>query len=239
MKSIKRSLNANKNVLIAIAVVLIGSVIYNSFNTTYHAKEIDVLKDSIALKEKEVQVVLGEKEKYQDSSAHFEQVALQYDHKLVEVKHKVEVLKQQKADALHALNDIPKDVIDSFFVKRYAHVQKVDVDLDLDVKVGNAIVKELTEKDFLIGEVTLLTDQTKTLTTQVDTLRASLSYSKQATGKADIALKLRSQQLNMSENINKLLEKDLKTAKRKAFWGNIKGIILGLAAGITVGVIAY
>ena len=143
IKSIKRSLKANKNVLIAIAIVLIGSVIYNSFNTTYHAKEIDALKDSIALKEKEVQVVLGEKEKYQDSSAHFEQVALQYDHKLVEVKHKVEVLKQQKAEALHALNDIPKDVIDSFFVKRYAHVQKVDV--DLGPTIGYIVSRDRTE----------------------------------------------------------------------------------------------
>ena len=44
--------------------------------------------------------------------------------------------------------------------------------------------------------------------------------------------------LKISKDLNDILKKDLKTAKRKAFWNNFKGIAVGIAAGVTVGILA-
>ena len=49
---------------------------------------------------------------------------------------------------------------------------------------------------------------------------------------------IRNNQLKVSKDLIDLLNKDLKTAKRKAFWNNFKGVAIGIAAGVTVGILA-
>jgi hypothetical protein len=56
--------------------------------------------------------------------------------------------------------------------------------------------------------------------------------------KADSAMAIRNNQLKVSKDLIDLLNKDLKTAKRKAFWNNFKGVAIGIAAGVTVGILA-
>jgi hypothetical protein len=229
----------NKKLLITIAVILLAFLVYNTFNTNYNNKEIKALKDQIAQKEEQFNDVIEEKEKLQDSSEHFEQIALQADYKILIIKQKAEKLKKEKEAALAALKGISKEDINDFLNKRYAYTPKANIDLELDKNVGNEIVKELTEKDFLVSEVENITGQNKILTGQVDTLKLSLNFSKQAITKADSATKIRTQQLRISQDLTQLLEKDLKTAKRKAFWGQVKGLGIGVAAGIVIGVVAH
>ena len=229
----------NKKLLITVAVILLAFLVYNTFNTNYNNKEIKALKDQIAQKEEQFNDVMEEKEKLQDSSEHFEQIALQADHEVLVIKQKAEKLKKEKEAALAALKGISKEDINDFLNKRYAYAPKANIDLELDKNVGNEIVKELTEKDFLVSEVENVTGQNKVLTGQVDTLKLSLNFSKQTIVKADSAIKIRTQQLRISQDLTQLLEKDLKTAKRKAFWGQVKGLGIGIATGIVIGVVAH
>jgi hypothetical protein len=229
----------SKWLLFTIVLVAIAYFAYNEFTRNYHRKsELDSLKTQIALKEIQFQEVLKDKEKLQDSSNYFENVALQYDHKVDQIKYKVNILTQEKNSALSALNNVPKATIDSFLVKRYAHVPKHGINVLIDKNVGNEIAKEVTERDFLHEEVGLLNTKSLLLINQVDTLKLSLSYSKQALIKADTALKIRSQQLSVSKDLNSKLEKDLKTAKRKAYLSTIRGTIAGFTLGVAVGVFA-
>lgn len=228
-----------KNVVFLIIIAVIIYFIYGYSNGNYHSdSELDSLKNQIALKETLFQNAIKDKEKLQDSSNYFEQVALQYDHKVDQVKHNLYVLTQEKNNALNALNNLPKATVDSFLIKRYAHVNKHGINIIIDKNIGNEIAKEVIEKDFLNNEVNLLNTKSNLLTNQVDTLKTSLSYSKQALIKADTALKIRSQQLTVSKELNSKLEKDLKIAKRKAYWGTIKGTIVGFTLGVAVGVVA-
>lgn len=237
MKNILDIIKKNKKLLLIVAAIISAFILYNSVNTKYHKKEIKVLKQQIEQKEEEFKEVVAEKERLQDSSEFYEAAAYKADAAVAQAKAKAEKLRKEKDAALAALNNLPKDVIDSFFVKRYVHVEKIGVDLALDQNVGNEVVKELTEKDFLVTEVGIEKDQNKLLSGQVDTLKVSLNFSKSALVKADTALKIRTQQLRISQDLTKVLEQDLKTAKKKAFWNNIKGTAIGVAAGIVVGVL--
>ena len=228
----------NKKLLLITSGLVLGFVAYNSFNTKYHKKEIQVLEEVIEQKEEQFQEVVAEKEKLQDSSNYFEELAYETDKKVEESKAKAERLRKEKQAILDALRDLPIDVIDSFFVKRYANVTPAYVGLEIDQNVGNEIVVELVEKDHLVQEIAVEKETNTLLTGQVDTLKISLDYSKLALFKADSAIVIRNDQLKVSKDLIDLLNKDLKTAKRKAFWNNFKGIAVGIAAGVTVGVLA-
>lgn len=238
MNKILDIVKKNKKPLLIIVAILLAFLLYNSVNTKFHKKEIKVLKDQIEQKEEEFKEVVAEKERLQDSSEFYEAAAYKADVAVAQAKAKAEKLRKEKEAALAALNNLPKDVIDSFFVKRYAHVEKIGVDLALDQKVGNEVVKELTEKDYLVNEVVLEKDQNKLLSGQVDTLKLSLNFSKAALTKADSAISIRTQQLQISKDLINILEKDLKTAKKKAFWGRVKGVGIGVAAGVIISIIA-
>ena len=237
MNNVLNIIKKNKTPLLIIAAILLAFILYNNTNTEYHKKEIKVLKHQIEEKEEQFQEVIAEKERLQDSSEFYEVAAYKADAAVIQIKIKAEKLRKEKEEALAALNNLPKDVIDSFFVKRYVHVEKIGVDLALDQNVGNEVVKELTEKDFLVTEVIIEKDQNKLLNGQVDTLKVALNFNKSALNKADSAIKIRNQQLQISKDLVSILENDLKTAKKKAFWGRIKGVGIGVAAGIVIGVI--
>lgn len=238
MNNVLNIIKKNKISLLIIAAILLAFVLYNNTNTEYHKEEIKVLKHQIEEKEEQFQEVIAEKERLQDSSEFYEAAAYKADAAVIQIKIKAEKLRKEKEEALAALNNLPKDVIDSFFVKRYVHVEKIGVDLALDQNVGNEVVKELTEKDFLVTEVSIEKDQNKLLNGQVDTLKVALNFNKSVLNKADSAIKIRTQQLQISKDLVSILENDLKTAKKKAFWGRIKGVGIGVAAGIVIGVIA-
>jgi hypothetical protein len=229
---------ANKKLLLITSGLVLGFVAFNSINTKYHKKEIKVLEEVIEQKEEQFQEVVAEKEKLQDSSNYFEELAYQFDEKVEESKAKAERLRKEKEAILDALRDLPIDVIDSFFVKRYANVTPAYVGLEIDQNVGNEIIVELVEKDHLVQEVAVEKETNNLLTGQVDTLKISLDYSKLALSQADSAIAIRNDQLKVSKDLIDILNKDLKTAKRKAFWNNFKGIAVGLAAGVTVGILA-
>ena len=237
MNNVLNIIKKNKTPLLIIAAILLAFILYNNTNTEYHKKEIKVLKHQIEEKEEQFQEVIAEKERLQDSSEFYEVAAYKADAAVIQIKIKAEKLRKEKEEALAALNNLPKDVIDSFFVKRYVHVEKIGVDLALDQNVGNEVVKELTEKDFLVTEVIIEKDQNKLLNGQVDTLKVALNFNKSALNRADSAIKIRNQQLQISKDLVSILENDLKTAKKKAFWGRIKGVGIGVAAGIVIGVI--
>jgi hypothetical protein len=238
MNNVLNIIKKNKISLLIIAAILLAFVLYNNTNTEYHKEEIKVLKHQIEEKEEQFQEVIAEKERLQDSSEYYENAAYKADAAVIQIKIKAEKLRKEKEEALAALNNLPKDVIDSFFVKRYVHVEKIGVDLALDQNVGNEVVKELTEKDFLVTEVSIEKDQNKLLNGQVDTLKVALNFNKSALNKADSAIKIKTQQLQISKDLVSILENDLKTAKKKAFWSRIKGVGIGVAAGIVIGVIA-
>jgi hypothetical protein len=231
-------INKYKNILFVIIIAIIAYFVYDYFTNDYHSKdELNKLKIEIAVKEQQYKDVIRQKEILQDSSNYFENIALQYDNKVDQIKHKIVVLTQEKNNAVSSLHNQSKPIIDSFFVKRYSHITKNGVNIVLDKNVGNEVIKEITEKDFMHKEIGLLNDNTKLLTNQVDTLKISLSYSKQALIKADTALKIRSQQLASSQELNRKLEKDVKTAKRKAYLGTIRGTLAGFALGVATGII--
>jgi hypothetical protein len=221
----------NKRLLLIIAGLVLGFIIFNSINTKYHKKEIKVLEQVIEQKEEQFQEVIAEKEKLQDSSNYFEELAYQFDEKVEESKAKAERLRKEKQAILDALRGLPIDVIDSFFVKRYANVTPAYIGLEIDQNVGNEIVVELVEKDHLVQEVAAEKEINDLLTGQVDTLKLSLGYSKLVLSQADSAIAIRNDQLKISKGLNDILKKDLKAAKRKAFWNQFKFTIAGAAAG--------
>jgi cell division protein FtsB len=238
LEKAKKFSTVNKKLLLITLGLILGFIAYNSINTKYHKKEIKVLEQVIEQKEEQFQEVVAEKEKLQDSSNYFEELAYQFDEKVEESKAKAERLRKEKQAILDALRDLPIDVIDSFFVKRYANVTPAYIGLEIDQNVGNEIVVELVEKDHLVQEVAVEKETNILLTGQVDTLKISLDYSKLALYKTDSAIIIKNNQLKVSKDLIDLLNKDLKTAKRKAFWNNFKGVAIGIAAGVTVGILA-
>lgn len=227
----------NKKLLIILLAIILGYIVFTNWGN-YYNKEIKLLERQLAQKEEQFNQAIKEKQQLQDSSAYYEDKAIQADHVVVEIKHKADKLKKEKELALYKLHNISEKEINDFIDQRYINVAKENIDLSVDKNVGNEIVKELTEKDFLSKEIILEKDQNKTLTGQVDNLKTSLDFSKQALSKADSAIAARSKQLSLSQDINQMLKKDLQTAKKKAFWGKVKGVGVGVAVGVVVGVFA-
>jgi hypothetical protein len=235
---VKEFKNNNKKLLIVAGLIILAFLIYGTFNNNYHAKEIKALETEIGVVQKKFDAAIEEKEKLKDSSLVYETMAEQAGVEADVFRAKAEREKKAKELALSALHNLPKDVIDTFFVKRYADVPKSDIGLELDKNVGNAIVIELVEKDHLVGQLATAENLTNTLTTQVGTLQTSLSFSKSALVSADSAIAARSKQFELQQQVSDLLKQDLKTAKKKAFWNKLKGTAFGLAVGFTVGIIA-
>jgi hypothetical protein len=230
--------NNNKKLLIVAGLIILGFLIYGIFNNSYHAKKIKALETEIGVVQKKFEAAVEEKEKLRDSSLSYETLADQAGAEADKFRAKAETEKRAKELALSALQNLPKDVIDTFFIKRYAEVPKSDIGLELDKNVGNAIVIELVEKDHLVGQLVTSENLTTTLTTQVNTLQTSLGFSKLALVSADSAIVARSNQFELQQQVSDLLKQDLKTAKKKAFWNKLKGTAVGIVVGFTVGIIA-
>lgn len=228
----------NAKLFIIAAVIIAGFLIYGKFESSYHEKEIKALETEIGVVQKKFDAAVEEKERLKDSTEVYENLAEQEGLKADEFRAKAAKEKKDKEAALAALHNLPKDVIDTFFVKRYAAVPKADIGLELDKNVGNAVIIELVEKDHLVGQLKTSENLTNTLSNQVSTLQTSLSFSKSALVSADSAIAARSKQFELQQQVSDLLKQDLKTAKKKAFWNKIKGTTVGLVVGLTVGIIA-
>ncbi|MGI9143707.1 MAG: hypothetical protein ACR2IJ_11015 [Fluviibacter sp.] len=228
----------NRNLFIVAAVIIAAFLIYGKFENGYHEKEIKALETEIGVVQKKFDAAVEEKERLKDSTEVDEKLAEQEGLKADAFREKATKEKKDKEVALAALRNLPKDVIDTFFVKRYAHVPKSDIGLELDKNVGNEVIIELVEKDHLVGQLKTSENLSSTLTTQVNTLQTSLSFSKSALVSADSAIAARSKQFELQQQVSDLLKQDLKTAKKKAFWNKIKGTAAGLVIGLTVGIVA-
>lgn len=238
IESVKNFKNNNKKLLLVSGLFLILFLLYGLFTNNYHKKEIKALENEINLVQEKFDEAVEEKERLRDSSEIYENLAEQAGFEADNFRAKAAKEKKAKEEAIAALKNLPKDVIDTFFVERYADVPKSDIGLEIDKNVGNAIVVELVEKDHLVGELKTAEDLSNSLTTQVNSLQTSLNFSKAALVSADSAIVARSKQFEMQQKISDLLKEDLKTAKKKAFWNKIKGTAIGVAVGLTVGIIA-
>lgn len=223
----------NRKLLVTILIVLLSYIIYSTFNSKYQTKEIKKLEKQIEIKEELFQEAIKEKERLRDSSEFYEGIANSLDELVEEQTDQIENLRFEKNIALKKVRDV-----DAFLKERYAHIEKAGSSIVVDKNDGKAIVDELVEKDFLVQEVVLLNSKTVTLSEQVTTLRSSLDFSKLALQQADTAIVRRSEQLEISLNINKMLKEDLNKARKKAFWNNIKGIAIGVGAGFIAGSVA-
>jgi hypothetical protein len=231
------SIIKNKKLIGIVLLIVIALLSYNSCNEN-HKKEIKALEKEIAVVQNQFEEAVAEKERFKDSSEIYEAEAEQAGVQVVIFKSKAEKLRKEKEAALAALHNLPKEVIDSFFVKRYDTVSKVGVDLALDQNVGNAVIIELTEKDYLVGELTTTKQENGALTSQVGSLQNSLMFSKVALMQADSAIALKSKQFEISQQVSEMLKKDLKGANKKAFWNKWKGAGVGIAAGLAIGLLA-
>jgi hypothetical protein len=230
--------NNNMKLLIIAALFILAFLLYGTFSNKYHQKEIKALENEIGVVQKKFDAAVEEKERFRDSSEVYETLAEKEGIIADNFRAKAAKEKKDKEAALAALQNLPKDVIDTFFIKRYAQVPKSEIGLDIDKNVGNAIVVELVEKDHLVGQLATSENLATTLTSQVNTLQTSLNFSKSALVSADSAIVARSKQFELQKNVSDLLKEDLKTAKKKAFWNKIKGTTVGLAVGLVVGIIA-
>jgi len=230
--------NNNIKLLVVAALFILAFLLYGTFSNNYHKKEIKALENEIGLVQKKFDAAVEEKEKLKDSSEVYEDLAKEEALKADIFRAKAAKEKKDKEAALAALQNLPKDVIDTFFIKRYAEVPKSDIGLELDKNVGNAIVVELVEKDHLVGQLATSENLSLSLTSQVNTLKTSLNFSKLALVSADSAIVARSKQFELQQQVSNLLKEDLKTAKKKAFWNKIKGTAVGVVVGLTVGLVA-
>jgi hypothetical protein len=237
MNKIVDVIKRNKKLLLIVLLLLLGFFVFNSINTGYHKKEIKSLEKEIAIVQDQFEEAVAEKERFRDSSIAFEFIAEQAGDQADAFKAKAEKERKAKEAALAALRNAPKDVIDTFFVNRYINVAKSNVGLEIDQNVGNEVMIELVEKDHLVGELATAENTNNALTTQVGALEKSLMFSKAALTSADSAIAFRSKQFELSQQVNDLLKKDLKTAKNKAFWNKFKGAGVGIGAGILVGLL--
>lgn len=235
---VKKFKNDNIKLLLVAALFILAFLLYGTFTNDYHKKEIKALEKEINAIQGKFNAAVVEKERLKDSSKVYEKLAEEAGEEADKFRQKAAKEKKDKEAALAALRNLPKDVIDTFFSKRYAEVPKSDIGLEIDKNVGNAIVVELVEKDHLVGELKTSQDLSNSLTTQVTNLQTSLVFSKSALISADSAIAAKSRQFEMQQQVSKLLTQDLKTAKKKAFWNKIKGTAVGLGVGLAVGILA-
>ena len=237
MSQVKDFAKENRKTIWLALLLLLGFFIYGSFTNNYHKAEIKELEKEIAVVQDQFEEAVNEKERFRDSSMAYELLAEQAGDEADAFKAKAAKERKAKEEALATLRNLPKDVIDTFFINRYANITKSDVGLELDKNVGNEIIVELVEKDHLVGELSTAEHLSNTLGVQVKSLESSLVFSKAALVSADSAIALKSKQFEMQQQVSDLLKKDLKTAKKKAFLNNFKGAGVGIAAGVLVGLL--
>jgi chromosome segregation ATPase len=227
----------NKTPITVILGFILIFLVYNTGCNGKYKKEIKALEKEIAIVQDQFDEAVNEKERLRDSSIAYENAANEFAHQADAFKAKAEKERKAKEAALAALRNLPKDVIDTFFITRYAAVPKSEIGLEIDKNVGNEIVIELTEKDHLVGELATSKQENSALTNQVGSLEKSLLFSKAALTSADSAIALKSKQFEMSQQVNEYLKKDLKASQKKAFWNKWKGVGVGIAAGVTAGLL--
>ena len=237
MSQVKDFAKENKKTIWLAILLLLGFFIYGSFSNSYHKTEIKELEKEISVVQDQFEEAVNEKERFRDSSIAYELLAEQAGDEADAFKAKAAKERKAKEEALAALRNLPKDVIDTFFINRYANVAKSNVGLEIDQNVGNEVIIELVEKDHLVGELATAENLSNTLGVQVKSLENSLMFSKAALVSADSAIALKSKQFELSQQVGELLKKDLKTAKNKAFWNKFKGAGVGIAAGVVVGLL--
>ena len=237
MSQVKDFAKENRKTIWLALLLLLGFFIYGSFSNSYHKAEIKELEKEIAVVQDQFEEAFNEKERFRDSSIAYELLAEQAGDEADAFKAKATKERKAKEEALAALRNLPKDVIDTFFINRYANVAKSNIGLEIDQNVGNEVVIELVEKDHLVGELATAENLSNTLGVQVKSLENSLMFSKSALVQADSAIALKSKQFELSQQVGELLKKDLKTAKNKAFWNKFKGAGVGIAAGVVVGLL--
>jgi len=237
MSQVKDFAKENRKTIWLALLLLLGFFIYGSFTNNYHKAEIKELEKEIAVVQDQFEEAVNEKERFRDSSMAYELAAEQAGAEASAFKAKAAKERKAKEEALATLSNLPKDVIDTFFINRYVSVTKSDIGLELDKNVGNEIIVELVEKDHLVGELATAEHLSNTLGIQVKSLESSLMFSKAALVSADSAIALKSKQFEMQQQVSDLLKKDLKTAKNKAFWNKFKGAGVGVAAGVVVGLL--
>jgi hypothetical protein len=237
MSQVKDIAKENKKTIWLALLLLLGFFIYGSFSNNYHKAEIKELEKEIAVVQDQFEEAVNEKERFRDSSMTYELAAEQAGAEASAFKAKAAKERKAKEEALATLRDLPKDVIDTFFINRYANITKSDIGLELDKNVGNEIIVELVEKDHLVGELATAENLNNTLGVQVKSLESSLMFSKAALVRADSVIALKSKQFEMQQQVSDLLKQDLKTAKNKAFWNKWKGAGVGVAAGVVVGLL--
>lgn len=238
MNKITEFIKHNKKLILLVLLLLLGFIAFNSISSKYHKKEIKALEKEIAVIQDQFEEAVNEKERFRDSSIAYELLAEQAGDEADVFKAKATKERKAKEEALAALRNLPKDVIDTFFINRYVNVAKSNVGLEIDQNVGNEIIVELVEKDHLVGELATAENLSNTLGVQVKSLESSLMFSKAALSRADSAIALKSKQFELQQQVSDLLKKDLKTAKKKAFWNQWKGAGVGIAAGLAVGLLA-
>lgn len=236
MNKIIGFLKTNKNVLIAITICLAAFITFNTFSVQYHRKDIKALTEQMAQDKKITDKLIAEKKILQDSAIYFKNRALLSDKKIADLNVKIIIVGKERDAAIKQLENMSSEGINSFIAKRYVEVPKSGIDLQVDKNVGNKIVIELVEKDYLGEEVGLVKQSNIILSGQVDTLKTSISYFEQSLAKADSAINMQIQQLQTSEDINKMLKQDLRKAKRKVFWGAVESAAVGVGTGILIGV---
>ena len=234
----------NRKYLIVLFIVLLISFLYGLFysrvNVEYRAtkKKLQALELLNKQREAQYQQTLLEKTRIQDSSRLYELAAQKAATRVAELERKVRVEKRAKDSALAKLKNLPVKVIDSILTARYQDVPKSGIDLSVDKNVGNAVVVELVEKDYLVSHVVTIDSLNAALKRQVISLDTSLQLNKKALQLADTALQIKNTQYQESQQSIELLKKDLKATKNKAFWNQWKGVGKGVAVGVLLMLIA-
>jgi len=246
MNQVKKSVQENKKIVWLILLLLLGFFIYGYFINNYHKKEIKALKSEITIVQDQFEEAINEKERFKDSSIIYELLAEQAKDDVNIFKAKAAKERKAKEEALAALYNLPKDVIDTFFINRYINIAKSDIGLEIDKNTGNEIIIELVEKDHLVNKLATTENLNNTLDAQVKVLENSLIFSKTSLSHADSAINYKTKQFELSQQANNLLvgelfilKKDLKIAKSKVFWNKfIKGAGVSIAASILVSLLS-
>ncbi len=147
MSQVKEFARENRKTVWLALLLLLGFFIYGNFTNNYHKKEIKALETEIAVVQDQFEEAFNEKERFRDSSIAYELLAEQAGDEADAFKAKAAKERKAKEEALAALRNLPKDVIDTFFINRYVNVTKSDIGLEIDKNVGNEIIVELVEKD--------------------------------------------------------------------------------------------
>lgn len=239
MTTLKQKINQISSLNILKYILILSGAIFISiglFKCERHEYKNELKEAKILIKKQETQIdsIKTTNVYLQDSITYYKK---QYDFiesKIVNLESKINELNIEKKLVLKLLNNLPKETIDTFFIKRYKEITKSGIVLNIDKNVGNEIVKELTEKDFNQEEIKILNQKNTLYIEQIDTLKRALTYSGQVIDNSNKIIDIKSLQLKEYENNQMVLEKALKEQKRKTFWRTTEGATGGILCGILI-----